>query len=796
MARKLISVVFLLWASLLFANRVQAQGIFIISGPHPIPLPRPMPPRTPPTMSYKIKELGVVARVQDQVAKVQVTQTMVNTGSQQMEVSFCFPLPYDGAIDQMTFMVDGKEYEAKLLAAPEARKIYEGYVRKNQDPALLEWAGTGMFKTSVFPVPPGAERKVTISFSQLLRKSDRLTDFVYPLSTAKFTSQPVELFSLTANIQSSAKIKSVYSPTHPVDVTRSDDNHATVKLEAKNVVPTNDFRLFFDTAQQEIGASVLSYRPKDNEDGYFLLLASPEVKSANAKLPPKTVVFALDRSGSMSGKKIEQAKEALKFVINNLRDGDLFNIVVYDTAVESFQPELQRYDDSSRKAALGFIEGIHPGGSTNISGALTTSLKMIQDSSRPNYLVFMTDGLPTTGERNEMKISQIAKELNKHRTRVVSFGVGYDVNSRLLDRITRDNYGTSQFVRPDEDIEVHVSKLYQRMSQPVMTDVKLKVEIDGLAIEQGAATNRVYPKEMLDLFAGDQVVVLGRYKNGGTAKVTLAGAVGDNGSQLDFAAQLTKFSGDQSFAFVEKLWAMRRIGEIIDELDLNGKNDELITELVALSAKHGILTPYTSFLADENSSVRELASADRLRLKANDNLSALSVAEGQSGVAQRSGKRMLQESRLADAGALGFGADIASGGGMGGGGLAGGMGGMGGRGAMPGGMGGAMPAAPTSAAAGSNFYIDAKQDKAVVVNTVQSVGQQTLFKRGNLWISDSARDIDPEKDSDKIVKVERFSEEYFKLVQDNSTDENTILSRQKDGEQLLVKLRGKYYRIQ
>src|SRR5947207_13764377 len=146
----------------LFSSTAFGQGVLVVvNPPHPIPLPRPTPrPRPePPPMSYKIKELDYHAKIVDQVAQVSVTQSFVNTGSRQMEVSFVFPIPYEGAIDRMTFMVDGKEYDAKLLDAKEARKTYEEHVRRSQDPALLEWVGHGMFKTSVFPVPPGAERK-------------------------------------------------------------------------------------------------------------------------------------------------------------------------------------------------------------------------------------------------------------------------------------------------------------------------------------------------------------------------------------------------------------------------------------------------------------------------------------------------------------------------------------------------------------------------------------------------------------------------------------------------------------
>src|SRR5262245_30257335 len=237
-------------AFFLLAASSFGQGVLVIvNPPHPVPLPRPIPrPRPEPPMSYKIKELDYQARITDQVAQVAMTQAFVNTGSQQMEVSFVFPVPYDGAIDRMTFMVDGKEYDAKLLDAKEARKTYEEHVRKSQDPALLEWVGYGMFKTSVFPVPAGAERKVSLKFSQLLRKDGRLTDLIIPLSTAKYTSSPIEKLSIRAAIETTNELKSVYSPTHAANIERPDSKHAVVKIEAKETIPTTDFRLLFDTA--------------------------------------------------------------------------------------------------------------------------------------------------------------------------------------------------------------------------------------------------------------------------------------------------------------------------------------------------------------------------------------------------------------------------------------------------------------------------------------------------------------------------------------------------------------------
>jgi len=716
------------------------------------------------------------------VGRVQVSQSFVNTGSRQMEVSFVFPLPYDGAVDQLTFMVDGKEYAAKLLPAAEARSIYEGYIRRNQDPALLEWMGTGMFKTSVFPVPPGAERKVTLRYNQLLRKDRNVTDFLFPLSTAKYTSRAVERVLIEASIESTVEIKSVYSPTHSVEVKRSDDNHATVKYEVKNQVPTSDFRLFFDTAKGSLGASVLSYRPEKKNDGYFLLLATPQIKDKKAERSAKTVIFVVDRSGSMSGKKIEQAKEALKFVLDNLRENDTFNIVAYDSSVESFRPELQRYDTKTRKAALGFVEGIYAGGSTNIDGALAAALGMIQDADRPSYVIFLTDGLPTAGETNEAKIVDNSRENNKYRTRVINFGVGYDVNSRLLDRLSRANHGQSEFVRPDEDIETHVSRLYNRISSPVMTELAVEFDLEDIRVEDGPPVSRVYPREVHDLFAGEQLVLVGRYKKPGDAKVTVRGKVGQKERKFDFPAKLTKESKDESYAFVEKLWAMRRIGDIIDEMDLKGKNDELVKELVALSTKHGILTPYTSFLADDIAQPTELADLDSGIRRTDLALNRLRESAGRAAFAQRSEKKLLREATRVPL-ASGFGggmapSDAAEGEQFRGG---GGMGGIGGR----------VPAPAGPAVRLRNI----ETDEEVAVDSVQIVGKEALYKRGKRWFAASAQGVDLVKDKDKIKTIERFTVEYFKLVTDNTASENAVLARQKAGEELIIKLRGQVYQI-
>jgi Ca-activated chloride channel homolog len=710
---------------------VRAQGLLIVEDPQqqvrlPRPIiiyhPHPVPPPLPP-VSYKIKEMDVQVRLVDQVAQVQVSQTFTNTGSRPMEVAFVFPLPYDGAVDRMTLLIDGREYPARLLDAKEARRMYEEIVRKNRDPALLEWAGTGLFRTSVFPVPAGASRTVSLRYSQLCRKQEGLTDFLFPLSTAKYTSEAPEKVGFHATIESQEPIKNVYSPTHAVEIKRPDDRHAVVSFTSKNEVPAGDFRLFYDVGRGSLSARVVSYRPDGGQDGFFLLLASPQIKAASEKRAEKTVIFVIDRSGSMSGRKIEQVKAALKNVLNNLRPGDVFNIVAYDDRVEAFRPELQRFDEQTRQAALGFVEGLYAGGSTDINAALRTALGQIQDAKRPTYIVFLTDGLPTAGETNEAKIVANATELNKLHARLFAFGVGYDVNSRLLDKLVRENFGQSEYVRPNEDIEERVGKLYARIESPVLTGVRLQFVFDQIRSEEGTPINRVYPKDSFDLFAGEQLVVVGRYRKSGVAKVVVQGTVGEATQKFDFPATLVEKSNDDGMGFIEKLWAVRRVGEILDQLDLKGRNEELVRELVDLATRHGILTPYTSFMADEGVSLRDFAgNASR----AGRRLMELERTSGESGVAQRAMKGAYQNAPQAPASAAPMDGAF----------------GLGGSGRS------------------LSFGGAADREATKARQNVRNIGNRTFFQRGGRWI-DSQLTKEQEANARRI---KQFSDEYFELA--------------------------------
>jgi Ca-activated chloride channel homolog len=764
--RRRVSWTLSIFTMLVSAQTVHAQGLIIDRRPH-VPIAR----------TYEIRDVSVDARIREQVAEVQVSQTFHNPGSFVIEAEYLFPMPEDGAIQNFVLLVDGKELPGRLLPKDEARRIYEDIVRTKRDPALLEYMGRGVFRTSVFPIPPGADRRVTLRYTQICKRDKDVVEFAYPFGTQKFTAKPIQHLTLRANIDSRDPIKSVYCPSHEVSIERSGDHNAIVKLDQRDTLPTSDFRLVYTLTEGAVGASVLSYRPSSGEDGYFLVLASPQVKAPDAKPLPKSVIFVLDRSGSMTGKKIDQAKNALKFVLDNLRDDDTFNIVVYDDRVETFKPELQRFSRESHDQARRFVENIQPGGSTNIDEALKTSLGLIKEDSRPSYILFLTDGLPTAGEMRETAIAERGKSNNRFHSRMFVFGVGYDVNARLLDRLSGGNGGTSEYVKPDEDIEAHVSRFYAKLTRPALS--ALSIEMTNTDV------NRTYPRDLPDLFEGGQLVWVGRYRESGKTTVRLSGKVGGDRQSFEFPAELAATGRGSSYDFVEPLWAVRRVGFIIDQIDLHGQNKELTDELVALSVKYGILTPYTSFLADER--VPLFAYHDNAG-RAFDSLRQLGAVDGPRGVGQRAAKGYYQNAD--NFGRFSSSAGAAS---------PPAAGGISGRGrGMGGGMGGVATAGAEglttklmrkpSAAAGSFSVIQDADGKTSVSETVRQVGKKTFFLKGDRWVDSTVK----AEDVEKATVIEQFSDAYFALARKQSAETNQYLTFE---EPVTVNLDGKIYRI-
>lgn len=622
MKKVLVLALVTLAANLLIPLAAHADGVIIIEPPRPEVSPYL-------TVVYHHVEIDIA----DQVAATRIDQAFRNDNDFTVEGTYIFPLPEEAAIQRFAMYMDGQPIEGQVLNRDEARAIYESIVRQQRDPALLEYIGHDTFQASIFPIGPGEEKRIQIEYSQVLPLDQGLVEYVYPLSTERFSTRPIEEVAITVQLSSQEPLKAVYSPSHDVAVNRSDDYHAIIGYEARDVLPQRDFVLYYTVDAGDVGVNLLTYHPQ-GEDGFFLLLIAPPVEAGDQEVVAKDVIFVLDTSGSMEGEKIQQARDALLFVLDHLNPEDRFAIVDFNSSVSTYAPQLQAA--SYRAAARDYVDKLAAGGSTDIDAALQRALDLADGaSSRPQVILFLTDGLPTVGEQDPTNILANVRRRAGPGIRLFAFGVGYDVNSALLDALAQENHGASAYILPGENLEERLSAFYTKVNMPVLAD---------LSLDFGITVHDTYPSPLPDLFLGSQLVLVGRYREGGATTLTLRGTV--NAEERAYRYEDLSFPhSDTRRDFIARLWASRKIGYLLSQVRLHGENKEIVDEIVELSLRYGIITPYTSFLVDETGRVLTERGLEESKNYFGQVLPSMAPAAGQGGV-----DYSLESQRLRDSG--------------------------------------------------------------------------------------------------------------------------------------------------
>jgi Ca-activated chloride channel family protein len=547
----------------------------------------------------------VTIAIDDQVAVTKMEQTFRNHTDRQLEATYVFPVPKGASVNKFTMWVNGTEVRGEMVEAEKARQIYTQIVQRTQDPGLLEYMGNNLLRMRVFPIPPKSDQKVAMSFTSVAVQDAGVVEYVYPLKTDGKATSTLDDFSIQATIKSQHPIENVYSPTHTITLTRSNDHEVVVKFERNQGLLDRDFQLFYATGDKEIGFTTVTHRPVSSEKGFFLLLISPRMEMSQTQFIPRDMVLVLDTSGSMRGPKMDQARRALKYCLDNLDSRDRFGLINFATTVNKYRDGLLEVSKEQIDRSKKWVDNLEATGGTAINDALAAALAMrSSNTGRTFTIVFFTDGQPTVGETNIEKITKNVLARNDANTRIFTFGVGDDVNATFLDNLAEQTRAVSTYVRPAEDIEAKVSSLFSKISHPVLANLQLAAGPD-VRLEE------IYPPQLPDLFQGGQLVVLGRYSGHGPAAITLSGNVGKEPRDYVYEVNFPDKTNDDR-NFVEHLWARRKVGYLLDQIRANGEKKELVEETVALAKKYGIATPYTSYLIVPDGPV-PVASADRPR---------------------------------------------------------------------------------------------------------------------------------------------------------------------------------------
>ncbi len=665
-----------------------------------------MIPERPDAPNFAVKYHRVDVTIDGQIATTAIDQVFENRTGREQEAVYIFPLPHGASVKEFTLYDQGHPLHAELLDRDKAREIYESIVRKRRDPALLEYIGRDTYRVRVFPIPAHGTKRIQMEYTELLKYDGGIVTYVYPLSTEKFSSHPIDEVRVSVQINSPAPIRTVYCPTHDMKIDKPHSHTAFATLEEHGTKPDLDLVLHYAVSEEDVGTSILTYKDP-NEDGFFLLMAAPSPQLAKRSIRPKDVVFVLDKSGSMSGEKIEQAKNALTFCLNSLSQQDRFRIITFSNTVRAhgLAKGLLPASSDNIRDARDLVEQISAGGGTDIHSALEAALDMDFTLDRPSYVVFLTDGLPTVGETRINTIVEHVGEWNgdsaSRRVRLFVFGAGYDVNTHFLEKLAQGNGGVTEYVRPDEDIEVKVSRFFAKVAQPVLTQVALEVA--------AVPAYDIFPVELPDLFAGSQLLIFGRYRVAKpvVAKVSLTGYASPE--RREFGVSTTFPASQSEHSYLAPLWASRKIGYLLDQIMLHGEQKELIDEIVALSTRYGILTEYTAFLAEEGARLGDAVAHREVSSRIS---AAYQPAAGAWATSQRQNAQILRRQKTL---------------------------------------------------AEQNFQYDA-EGNAVRFQQAQNRNNQGFFNRAGNW-----EDARFKEGVQQVVKVRAFSEAYFQLARRDPT---------------------------
>jgi Ca-activated chloride channel family protein len=575
------------------ATIASGQGI-IVPGPcrrcpeQPRPIPITLPRALP------IKSIKIDTKISSQVATTHVEQVFRNNTGATLEGTYLFPIPESASIAEFAIWDGDRRLVGEVRTREEARRIYDEIVRRQRDPGLLEYAGKDLFQASIFPILPHSDKKLEITYTQVVRAEGGTVSYRYPLGVGRQLTQ-IDSVAGRIEVESKEPVRNVYSPTHVIDVKRNNERRSLVSFESESGKEPQDFQLFYTISKEDFGLTLLTHR-EPGKHGYFLLMISPKDDWSEQEYSAKDVVFVVDTSGSMAEEgKMEKARSALLYGVRILRPQDRFNIISFAGEERLMEAGLIPADEKGRARGEAFVKALRPVGGTNINQSLLASLRQFSetDRDRPKMLVFMTDGLPTVDETNVSKIVDNVRKATRPGVRLFTFGVGYDVNTALLDKLAAEHGGVADYVEPKEDLEVKVSNFFSKVNYPVLTDLQLDMG--------GAQTDLIYPRSIPDVFRGSQVTMIGRYSNTSDLNSVLK-LTGKSGSAMRTYnyANLSFPLRSETNDYLPRLWATRRVGWLMEQVRSNGEQKELRDEIVDLGTRYGIVTPYTSYLALED----------------------------------------------------------------------------------------------------------------------------------------------------------------------------------------------------
>lgn len=537
-----------------------------------------------------IEEHSVRVTVNNGIAVTEVTQVFRNTENRQVEALYTFPVPRGATVANFSMWIDGKEMVGEVVEKKRAREIYNSYKQQRRDPGLLEQSDYRTFEMRVFPIAPNARPKVQITYYQELDVDNDWATYVYPLATTTSRTADQKVagqFAISLDARSEVPIVEMESPSHGDDfvIARHTKNYAQASLEAGGGDLSRDVVLAYRVERPRTGIDVVTSKAP-GEDGYFYLTltAGDELAPHNTGMD---YVFVLDISGSMAQDgKLRTSRQSIAAFIDGLEEGDRFDVITFNVAAHPLFRELRPATQENRGRGAAFLESQPARGGTVLAPAITAAYRY-GGADRPLNVVILSDGLTEQLDRTELLALIRSRPAN---ARVFCVGVGNDVDRPLLEQMAEDAGGLAAFISRGDDFTRTAQAFRRKLLRPVGTNVEWT--FDGVEVYD------LEPKTIPNLYHGVPVRLYGRYRDGGTAKVSIRADV--DGSEWRQTAGISFPTKEIENPAIERMWAFHKVQRLLKEADRSGSREAVIDEIVRLGEGYSIVTEYTSFLVLEN----------------------------------------------------------------------------------------------------------------------------------------------------------------------------------------------------
>jgi len=581
-------------ATLVSADRAPSQGVLQVRDDDGV-------------WELPLMDTRVDAEIAGFVVDVEVQQVFSNPFEEPIEATYLFPLPDKAAVNDMVMQIGERRIVGEIHRRADARKIYEQARNSGRTAALLDQERPNLFTQHVANILPGEQIEITIHFVQTLTYQDGGYEWSFPtvvgpryipaegtgaddprddaqrLNAPYATGKTGHSIDLQVSLDAGVAIQDVRSPSHKLLVQPSGESRATISLDPGDNIPNKDFVLRYDVAGDSPDAALITHR--SGLGGYFLLMIQPQSEDAlsDATVTPKEMVFVVDTSCSMSGFPLDKAKDVMRLAIDEMNPDDRFTVLNFSEQVSALSPLPLPNTSYNRRVGTRFVNNFRGSGGTEMLSGIKAALDLPADDELLRTVMFLTDGYIGN---EEAILSAVQQRLG--RSRLYSLGVGSSVNRYLLDRMAKMGRGHVQYLRPDEDATDTVADFYERIRNPVLTDIEIQW--------QGVQVESVMPDPVPDLFAGQPVILVGRYDKPGRGSVTISGRV--RGKQVSQTIPVLLPRKQDDHGALASLWA-RTVIEDLESRQYGRPSKALEDEITELALEYRLMTRYTSFVAVE-----------------------------------------------------------------------------------------------------------------------------------------------------------------------------------------------------